>query len=99
VRFTAAVIPGAIAEATAAAAPGRIVLQWTAAENATAYIVQRRVKGSDTWTTLKSNVTGLRYVDSACVAGTVYQYRVRGRNGTNYGPFKVSGVILALAAD
>ncbi len=98
VRFAAgAAVPEAIASVTAVASPGKITVGWTAAENATAYIVQRRVKGSDTWTTLKSNVTGLRYVDSACVAGTVYQYRVRGRNGTAYGPFRVSSVVRAQA--
>ena len=95
-----AALPGAIAAVTAkaTAAPGQITVTWTASSGATAYIIQRRVKGSDTWTTLKSNVTGTSYVDAAGVAGTVYQYRVRGRDGTNYGSFKVSSVVRALAA-
>ncbi len=90
--------PGAIATVTATASAGKTSVSWTTSENATAYIIQRRVKDGDTWTTLKSNVTGLSYEDTTGVAGTVYQYRVRGRNGTKYGPFKVSSVVRALAA-
>ncbi len=88
-------VPGAIASVTASAAPGKITVTWTAAEGAAQYIIQRRVKGADTWTTLKSNVTGLSYVDTTGEAGTVYQYRVRGRDGTSYGPFKLSSVVRA----
>jgi hypothetical protein len=93
-----AALPGAISTVTATAAPGKITVTWSASNGATAYIIQRRVKGSDTWTTLKSNVTGTSYVDTTGVAGTVYQYRVRGRDGTNYGPFKASSVVRALPA-
>ena len=100
VRFPAEnTAPGAISAVTASAAPGKITVTWTASSGAAAYIIQRRVKDSDTWTTLKSNVTGTSYVDAACVAGTVYQYRVRGRDGREYGPFRVSSVVRALAAN
>ncbi len=90
--------PGAVDEVTVEASEGKITLRWTAAEDAAAYIVQRREQGGS-WTTLCSTVKETSCTDAACAAGTAYQYRVRGRNGTNYGPFKVSGVILALAAD
>jgi hypothetical protein len=93
-----AALPGSISSVTATAAPGKTAVSWTASSGATAYIIQRRVKDGDTWTTLKSNVTGLSYEDTTGVAGTVYQYRVRGRDGTNYGPFKVSSVVRAQAA-
>ncbi len=98
VRAPAAAVPGAIASVTAAAAPGKINVSWSASAGATAYILQRRVKDSDTWTTLRSNITGLSYEDATGEAGVIYQYRVRGRNGTVYGPFKVSSVVRAKAA-
>ncbi len=89
--------PGAIASVMAKAEAGKTTVSWTASANAAAYIIQRRVKDTTTWTTLKSNVTGLSYDDATGVGGTVYQYRVRGRNGTSYGPFKVSSVVRAVA--
>ncbi len=92
------VIPGAIAGVTVTAAPGKITVTWTDSDGAETYLLQRRIKDAAAWTTLKSNVTGLSYVDTTGVAGTVYQYRVRGRDGTNYGPFKVSSVVRAQAA-
>jgi fibronectin type 3 domain-containing protein len=87
-------IPGAVDEITAVAEEGKITLRWTAASGAAAYILQRREQGGS-WTTLCSTVAGTSYEDAAGVAGTVYQYRVRGRNGTEYGPFSVSGVVRA----
>ncbi len=90
--------PGTIGSVTAKASAGKTTITWTASSGATAYIIQRRVKDGDAWTTLKSNVTGLSYEDTTGVAGTVYQYRVRGRNGTVYGPFKLSSVVRAQAA-
>ena len=93
----AATTPGAIATVITAASEGQITVTWTASSGATAYIIQRRVKDSDTWTTLKSNVTGLSYEDTTGIAGTVYQYRVRGRSGSLFGPFKVSSVVRAQA--
>ncbi len=94
----ASAAPGAISSVTAKAEAGKVTVSWTASQNATAYIIQRRVKDGDTWTTLKSNVAGLSYEDTTGEAGTVYQYRVRGRDGTSYGPFKVSSVVRAQAA-
>ncbi len=89
--------PGAISSVTTSAAAGKTTVSWTASSGAKAYIVQRRVKDSSTWTTLNSNVSVLSFVDTTGVGGTVYQYRVRGRDGTNYGPFKVSSVVRAIA--
>ena len=93
-----AAAPGAIASVTAKAEPGKIVVTWSASANAKQYILQRRVKDATTWTTLKSTIAELKYEDTTGTAGTVYQYRVRGRNGTTYGPFKTSSVVRALAA-
>ena len=89
--------PGAIASVSAKAEAGKITVSWTKSANATAYIIQRRVKDDTKWTTLKSSVTELKYVDTTGEGGTVYQYRVRGRDGSNYGPFKVSSVVRAIA--
>jgi len=89
--------PGAISSVTAKAEAGKTTVTWTASENATAYIIQRRVKDAATWMTLKSSVTEPKYVDTTGEGGTVYQYRVRGRDGSNYGPFKVSSVVRAIA--
>jgi uncharacterized repeat protein (TIGR02543 family) len=93
----AVLTPGAISSATASAVAGKITVTWTESEGATAYIIQRRVKDDTTWTPLKSNVTGLSYEDTTGEAGVVYQYRIRGRDGTVYGPFKVTSVVRAQA--
>jgi len=90
-------LPGKIASVTAKAEAGRTAVTWTAGDRAKAYIIQRRVKDGDVWTTLASNVTALRFEDTTGAAGTVYQYRVRGRNGAKYGPFQFSSVVRALA--
>jgi hypothetical protein len=92
-RFYLYETPGSISSLTAKAEGGAVTVSWTAAENAAQYIIQRRVKGDTAWTTLKSNVSGLSYEDSTGEAGVVYQYRVRGRNHTVYGPFRLSSVV------
>ncbi len=90
-------LPGPVASITAAATAGKITVSWSASDGATGYILQRRVKDSATWTTLNSNVSGTAYADTTGVGGTVYQYRVRGRNSDGYGSFKASGVVRAIA--
>ena len=82
--------PGVVGVPTVVASAGKITVSWTAAEGAATYILQRRERGSDTWTTLNSNVKDTFYEDTAGEAGAVYQYRVRSRNVRVYGPFKAS---------
>ena len=89
--------PSAISSATATAYPGKIIVAWSKSNNAAAYILQRRIKDDTTWKTLKSNITALYFEDTTGEAGTVYQYRVRGRNGTTYGLFKLTSVVRAVA--
>ncbi len=89
--------PSAIESVIAKAEPGKTIVTWTASKGAAAYIIQRRLKGDTVWKTLKSNVADLWYEDTTGEAGVVYQYRVRGRCGTVYGPFKVSSVVRAQA--
>jgi hypothetical protein len=85
--------PSAIESVIAKAEPGKNVVTWSVSKGAAAYIIQRRIKGDTVWKTLKSNVTDLWYEDTTGEAGVIYQYRVRGRCGTVYGPFKVSSVV------
>ena len=89
-----AVQPGNIASVTITASTGRIVLHWTGASNATAYILQRCENGGP-WVTLTGSLAVSSYSDTAIVSGRTYQYRVRGRNATGYGDFKASAVVTA----
>ena len=82
--------PGTVGTPTVTASAGKITVSWTAAEDTATYILQRRERGSDTWTTLNSNIKETSYVDTAGEAGAVYQYRVRSRNVLSFGPFKAS---------
>ena len=95
VGFMAGSTPGDISKVTVKATSGKITVTWTASEGAAGYIVQRRVKGSDTWENLNTNVTALSYVDKTAKAGTTYQYRIRPRNGSIYGNFKASAEVTA----
>ncbi len=92
-----AAVPGAISSVTTKAEAGKITVNWVKATNAAQYIIQRRVKDGTVWTTLKSNIVTTTYEDTTGTAGTIYQYRVRGRNGTTYGPFKLSSVVRFIA--
>ena len=80
---------------TAKASAGKITVKWTASKGASSYFVQRRVKGESKWTTLKTGVKGISYVDTAVKAGVSYQYRVRGRRGKAYGAYKACSAVRA----
>ncbi len=92
--------PGAVSEMTAAAGSDGILLSWSAAENASTYLIQRREKGEEwgSWSTIKTNVSGTSYLDAAVTPKALYQYRVRGRAGAVNGPFKTGGSVRAAAA-
>ncbi len=90
-----AAAPGAIASVTATATTGKITVTWTASSDATMYLIQRSVDSGATWTTLKSNQTGLSYTDTAVTKGVTYRYRVRGRNSSAYGPFTTGANVTA----
>ncbi len=97
-----AATPGAIASLTTAASAGRMDVTWSVSSEATQYILQRRdyVDGVwSAWITLNSTLVSRSYVDTALIAGRVYQYRVRGRSGSVYGPFKAGTSTKALAPD
>ncbi len=86
-------LPGAISSATATASAGKIRVQWTGSTGATSYMIQKRVYSGGVWsgyTTLSTSLTGTSYEDTAVTGGTVYQYRVRGRNAAGYGAFKAT---------
>ena len=95
VGFMAGSTPGDISKVTVSASSGKITVSWTASSGAAGYIVQRKVKGSSAWENLSTNVTELSYVDKSVKAGTVYQYRIRPRNGSIYGNFKASAEVTA----
>jgi len=83
-----AATPGAIATVTTTAAAGKNTVTWTASANASQYVLARRSNsgsGWSGWTTISSTMTARTYTDTNVVAGTYYQYGVRGRNATAYG--------------
>ena len=88
--------PGHISSITTQSESGRIRVMWTTSTNATQYIIQRRVVGESTWKTLTSVISKPSYVDSSVVGNTLYQYRVRGRNGASYGAFNYSNSVRAI---
>ena len=93
--------PGAISSVTAAASTGKITVTWTASANAAQYVLQRRSYSGGVWSaweTKSSTLTARTYTDTAVAGGTVYQYRVRGRNGSGYGAFKAGTSTKALVA-
>ena len=93
VAFMSGSAPCAVSSVTVTAAAKKITVSWGTAEGAATYIVQRKERGSDTWTTLNSNVKEMNYVDTTGEVGKVYQYRVRSRNVSAYGPFKASAEV------
>ncbi len=92
-------LPGSIASVSASAAADGITVSWAAADNAATYLIQRRQKGEEwgTWTTLKANLAGTSFKDTAVTPKALYQYRVRGRNEAGNGPFKTGGSVRAAA--
>ncbi len=98
-QVPAAAKPGAIASVTAAAVTGRINVSWRASANASQYVLQRRAQTNGawgSWSNISTTLTGLSYADTAVTAGTLYQYRVRGRAGSAYGAYKVSSSVKAV---
>ena len=77
-----ALTPGAIASITATGGPGKITVAWAASENAATYTLARQVKGTTTWTVVKSGLTARTYEDTTAEIGTEYRYRVRAYNGS-----------------
>ncbi len=91
-------VPGSISSVTASATSGKITVKWSAASNATMYMIQRRAYAGGawgSWTTMKSNQTGTSYTDGTAAKGTKYQYRVRGRNSARYGSYKCCSTVTA----
>ena len=85
-------VPGVIGSVTTAAVAGRVTVNWTASENATAYTLERAVNGG-AWTALSSDLTGLTYADTDVKCGMKVQYRVRGTNLEKSGNTAQSSVV------
>lgn len=66
--------------------PSRITLTWK--DNAiieTAYVIERRIGSSDDWAVVKQvNADTTRYTDKNLLPNTVYSYRIRATDGTNF---------------
>ena len=85
-----------MATVTATPQAGKIVVTWSAANGATSYRIQRRVKGGS-WSDLAASYTGgLSYVDTNVTAGTEYQYAIRGKNTAGNSALKLSAYATAL---
>ncbi|MBQ6116230.1 MAG: DUF2436 domain-containing protein, partial [Oscillospiraceae bacterium] len=82
-------LPGAISSVSAQVSDGKIIVTWSAAENADCYMVARQVAGSP-WVILSSDVTGTSFEDSTVEAGQSYIYLVEGRNSHGYGDYTLS---------
>lgn len=61
-----------------------VALSWQTVSHATSYTVQRRERGTDTWTTCATNLQTPAYVDDMAdvtVAAAVFEYRVEADGG------------------
>ncbi len=81
-------LPGAIASVKTTGVTGKITVTWSASTYATMYVLQRQ-RNNGTWETLKTNLAGRSYTDTAVAAGGTYRYRVRGRNALGMASYKV----------
>ena len=59
---------------------GQVTVTWSAASGATSYTVTRATSSSGTYTTLKSGITGLSYVDTSVSGTSTYYYKVTAVN-------------------
>jgi fibronectin type 3 domain-containing protein len=69
--------PGGVTERVGA---GQITLSWSAAAGAVSYNVKRSTSYGGPYTVLASNLTGLTYIDTTAVSGTLYFYVVSANN-------------------
>ncbi len=90
-------LPGAISSVSAQVSAGKIIVTWSAAENADCYMVARQVAGSP-WVILSSDVTGTSFEDSTVEAGQSYIYLVEGRNSHGYGDYTLSESVTFVAS-
>jgi titin len=90
--------PGAISSVSLQAASGGITVSWSAATYAESYMLQRQTYGESAWTTVKSEIADRTYTDAAVKAGTKYRYRVRAKNVSGYGAYKVSAYAVAASS-
>ncbi|MFV0362426.1 MAG: fibronectin type III domain-containing protein [Suipraeoptans sp.] len=62
-----------------------ITVTWTAASNATSYVLSRSTSANGTYTPIGGTITGTTYYDSGLLSGTTYYYKVYavGQNQTS----------------
>ncbi len=89
--------PGAIASITAAGAPGKITVSWSASKDAATYNLARQKKGSTAWTSVAQGLTSRTFVDTAATYGVEYCYRVRAYNSVGSSAAADSGYAIAAA--
>ncbi len=77
--------PGASSGLAATAGNGQVSLTWAAATGATGYGVHRSTTSGGPYTTLKTNIVGTSYTDSAVTNGTTYYYVVTATNAEGEG--------------
>lgn len=80
VRVDPVPVPGAPGSLAATGTSGQVNLSWSAAAGAAGYSIHRGTSASGPYTTLKTNVVGTTYTDTAVVSGTAYFYVVSATN-------------------
>lgn len=73
--------PAAPANLTASAGVNNVLLNWTAAPEATGYNVKRATINGGPYTTIASNVLATSHTDTGATTGGVYYYIVTARSG------------------
>lgn len=68
---------------TATAAPGSVLLNWTAAGGASSYKIFRSTTSGTYGAVLATGVTGTTYTDNTAANGTTYFYVIRSFNGAD----------------
>ena len=88
-------VPGNIDILITNAAPGRIIVSWSAADRATSYRVARKVD-SGSWALLETAWTSTTYIDTDVVPSSTYAYTIRPINDDGQGNAKTTTAVSPL---
>jgi hypothetical protein len=75
-RETTPAVPGTPAAPTLDAKARSVRVTWTATTDTTSYTVQRSPAGGGSWSSLKTGLPGLMFVDGTAAPSTSYDYRI-----------------------
>ncbi|MFZ5897022.1 MAG: fibronectin type III domain-containing protein [Myxococcota bacterium] len=89
-------VPGAASNVTASVNSNTVTLNWSAATNATGYLVQRI--GDDGSSVVETPTTSIGYVDANLAPGTTYIYQIQAVNNGRRGPVSTTRAMATTAS-